>query len=387
MRGCSVPRRPLNFGERPQTTSITSTKPRRLRVVSARVGQHRGEPIVVDDGAKTERKSEEYTDVMQHRMGTVLTYRHEDGMNYHRILDNLVVGSCLQTPMDVDRLVEKESVATILCLQENSDMEYFSLDILPIRARCKERSDVQHLRHAIRDFDPFSLRRRLPGAVALLAQGSLPGTGIQGAQNGAKGKVMYVHCTAGLGRAPATALAYMWWVLGIPLNEAYAQLTSIRPCKPNTDAIRAATVDILFGQRLTPVTITLNRRGTAQKVKVAGLDVGWGQSLDLTPDGHTKRLVITRNLPPGNYEYKFIWDDEVWGPCMDHLLKMNGDNLNNFITVPDEDLGQEVEEARARLRSPDGDLTLQEREVIMQKLQAMVVDGNSESAPTGEDVI
>lgn len=50
-----------------------------------------------------EDKSAEYSDVMQQRMGSSLTYRHEDGMNYAEILENLVVGSCLQTPEDVDR--------------------------------------------------------------------------------------------------------------------------------------------------------------------------------------------------------------------------------------------------------------------------------------------
>ena len=40
---------------------------------------------------------------MQQRMGGALTYRHEDGMNYNDILDDLVVGSCPQTAADVDR--------------------------------------------------------------------------------------------------------------------------------------------------------------------------------------------------------------------------------------------------------------------------------------------
>lgn len=45
-----------------------------------------------------------YTVVMRERMGSaVLTYRHEDGMNYCRILDDLIVGSCLQTPADLDK--------------------------------------------------------------------------------------------------------------------------------------------------------------------------------------------------------------------------------------------------------------------------------------------
>jgi hypothetical protein len=40
---------------------------------------------------------------MQQRMGGVLTYRHEDGMNYNGILDDLIVGSCPQKATDVDR--------------------------------------------------------------------------------------------------------------------------------------------------------------------------------------------------------------------------------------------------------------------------------------------
>lgn len=47
--------------------------------------------------ADVEELSEHYTDVMRERMGSaVLTYRHEDGTNYTRILDDLIVGSCLQ---------------------------------------------------------------------------------------------------------------------------------------------------------------------------------------------------------------------------------------------------------------------------------------------------
>ena len=39
-------------------------------------------------------------------MGTAsLTYRHEDGTNYCRITDDLIVGSCLQQPRDLDACV------------------------------------------------------------------------------------------------------------------------------------------------------------------------------------------------------------------------------------------------------------------------------------------
>ena len=50
-----------------------------------------------------EAKSDEYSDVMSQQMGSVLSYRHENGINYADIIDDLMVGSCLQTPEDVDR--------------------------------------------------------------------------------------------------------------------------------------------------------------------------------------------------------------------------------------------------------------------------------------------
>ena len=56
---------------------------------------------------------------------------------------------------------------------------------------------------------------------------------------------MYVHCTAGLGRAPAVCIAYMYWFTGLSLEEAYGRLTSVRPCGPKRDAIRGATHDLL----------------------------------------------------------------------------------------------------------------------------------------------
>ena len=49
------------------------------------------------------------------------------------------------------------------------------------------------------DFDPHSLRSILPGAVKAI-QAEL-----------AHGRKVYVHCTAGLGRAPAACIAYMYW--------------------------------------------------------------------------------------------------------------------------------------------------------------------------------
>ncbi|GBF90184.1 phosphoglucan phosphatase [Raphidocelis subcapitata] len=292
------------------------------------------------------KKSEEYTTEMQAKMGTGLTYRHEDGMNWHHILPDVIVGSCLQCPDDVDRLAG-EGITTIFCLQEDSDLAYFDIDIEGIRARAVERGDIRHVRFPVRDFDPFDLRKKLPKAVAKLAGAHQP-----------RGGTAYIHCTAGLGRAPATALAYMYWLRGWELQAAYDHLTSTRTCSPRIEAVRAATADLLTGSGPVPVTISLMRRGTAKVAQVAGLDVGWHQRIDLAENPKTKRLEVTRELLPGSYPFKFVID-EVWSASADYPCFKDGANTNNVVTVLPRDATGAA--ARDRLLSPTGLLTEDER--------------------------
>lgn len=60
----------------------------------------------VQDDTKEETLSEAYSDTMQKRMGDAkLVYRHEDGMNYTRITDDIIVGSCPQSADDLRQCV------------------------------------------------------------------------------------------------------------------------------------------------------------------------------------------------------------------------------------------------------------------------------------------
>lgn len=75
--------------------------------------------------APTEVKSDDYTEEMQAKMGTTLTYRHEDGINWNLVTPDLVVGSCLQTPEDADRLAAA-GITTVFSLQVSLTLSLFS---------------------------------------------------------------------------------------------------------------------------------------------------------------------------------------------------------------------------------------------------------------------
>ncbi|XP_010543685.1 PREDICTED: phosphoglucan phosphatase LSF2, chloroplastic [Tarenaya hassleriana] len=186
------------------------------------------------NGSSLSSKSgpEDYNTVMKRMMRNPYEYHHDLGMNYTLITDELIVGSQPQKPEDIDHLKHEENVAYILNLQQDTDIEYWGIDLETIVRRSKELG-IHHMRRPAKDFDPDSLRSQLPKAVALLESATSQG----------KGRV-YVHCTAGLGRAPAIAIAYMYWFCDMDLNTAYDTLVSKRPCGPNKRAIRGATYDL-----------------------------------------------------------------------------------------------------------------------------------------------
>lgn len=176
--------------------------------------------------------AEDYNTAMKRMMRNPYEYHHDLGMNYTLVSDSLIVGSQPQKPEDIDHLKVKENVAYILCLQQDTDIAYWGIDFDANVKRCKE-VGVRHMRRPAKDFDPDSLRGQLPKAVSSLEWAISEG----------KGRV-YVHCTAGLGRAPAVAIAYMFWFSDMDLNKAYKKLTSKRPCGPNKRAIQGATYDL-----------------------------------------------------------------------------------------------------------------------------------------------
>ncbi|KAI3751562.1 hypothetical protein L2E82_22651 [Cichorium intybus] len=299
------------------------------------------------EGAKeSEEKSDVYSTNMTEAMGAVLTYRHELGMNYDFITPDLIVGSCLQTPADVDKL-RSIGVKTIFCLQQDSDLEYFSVDIGAIREYASTFNDIEHIRAEIRDFDAFDMRLRLPYVVSKLHKAI-----------NRNGGIAYIHCTAGLGRAPATALAYMFWVqvdsgqwtvdsgqwtvdsgqwtvdsgqwtVDSRQTDGFADKlqpvgssrqadrladrlhASKRSCFPKVDAIKSATADILTGLKKKPVTLTW-KADESSTVEISGLDIGWGQKIPLKYDKKAGSWILQKDLPVSDNDTESV-SSVLWG--------------------------------------------------------------------------
>ncbi|KAK6933471.1 AMP-activated protein kinase, glycogen-binding domain [Dillenia turbinata] len=305
-----------------------------------------------------EEKSDVYSTNMTEAMGAVLTYRHELGMSYNFIRPDLIVGSCLQKPEDVDKL-RSVGVRTIFCLQQDPDLEYFGVDINAIREYAATFDDIQHIRAEIsRDFDAFDLRMRLPAVVSKLYKAIN--------QNGG---VTYIHCTAGLGRAPAVTLAYMFWVQGYKLGLAHDLLQSKRSCFPKIDAIKSATADILTGLRKKLVTFKW-KGDNCSSIGISGLDIGWDQKILLEYDKYQDLWVLERELPEGRFEYKYIVDEEWLCNENELITSPNRDgHVNNYIEVSIPAPNSNRAMLRERLMGDDPDLTRDERLKIRQFLE------------------
>lgn len=144
-----------------------------------------------------------------------------------RVLPNVYVGPFVDSPGAVDQLVHHCGIDAILNLQSDRDLIERGVDWEALVSRCRS-LDVEMARVPIRDFDVDDLTLRLPEAVEALADLL------------ARGRKVYVHCTAGINRSPTVIIAYLHWKQGYELDEATRLVRSRHPCEPYIDAIRRA---------------------------------------------------------------------------------------------------------------------------------------------------
>src|SRR5262245_49872349 len=89
-------------------------------------------------------------------------------------------------------------------------------------------SNVAFARVPIGDGDSVDLARRLPDAVALLAE-LIRNHG-----------PTYLHCNAGINRAPTVAIAYLHVHHALALEDAVREVKARRSCLPYVSALEAA---------------------------------------------------------------------------------------------------------------------------------------------------
>lgn len=147
-------------------------------------------------------------------------------INLSRIKTEIYIGSYPQNTIDLDRLKSGPKITAVLNLQTDTDFAALGVNWSRLEQGYEEREMVCQ-RWPITDFSPQDLEVKLEDASRLLEQ--LVGVGHR----------VYVHCTAGVGRAPATVIGYLAWHAGMDLDDAYRFVREQRSCNPYIDAIRA----------------------------------------------------------------------------------------------------------------------------------------------------
>lgn len=137
-------------------------------------------------------------------------------LNWHDITPQLVIGTCPMRPDDVARIRTGAQVDGILSVQHDDCLAYWKIDEAAMQD-AGQRTGMRMARVPIRDFDVEDSRRCLPAAVAALADLY---------RNCER---VYVHCTAGLGRAPVTAIAYLVLIEGMVPEDAFELVKARRP--------------------------------------------------------------------------------------------------------------------------------------------------------------
>jgi len=120
---------------------------------------------------------------------------------------------------DIEWLRNEHRVTAIHNLQDDEDLRINALDIALLREN-SARHGIKLVRTPIQDGSADDMAERLPAALddlsALVAAGER----------------IYLHCNAGLNRAPTLEIAYLQARGGMSLDEALAHVKKRRSCGP-----------------------------------------------------------------------------------------------------------------------------------------------------------
>jgi len=141
------------------------------------------------------------------------------------ITDHLLLGEYPRRS-DIEWLKHHHQVTAIHNLQDDEDLRINGLDIALLREAC-EQHGIKLVRTPIQDGSADDVAARLEAALRDLE------TLMRERQR------VYLHCNAGLNRAPTVAIAYLRAHGGMSLNEAMAYVKKRRACGPFMTVLEA----------------------------------------------------------------------------------------------------------------------------------------------------
>ncbi len=152
-------------------------------------------------------------------------------INFDSIEDNIFLGSAPQSSVDATRLKQMK-VTAVLSLQSDQDFKSHRINWKNLQS-AYQYNEITVQRFPIIDFDENDLALKLAEPVkALNALLSV-------------GHRVYVHCNAGICRAPATVLAYLCHFRGMDIQEGLDYLRQSRPrVHPYISAVEKALAEL-----------------------------------------------------------------------------------------------------------------------------------------------
>lgn len=136
-------------------------------------------------------------------------------INFDRIENNIFIGTAPQNDVDVTRLA-KMKITAVVSLQSDHDLAGLRIDWKKLQSNYQD-NNIAIQRFPIIDFDEVDLGNRL--AEPIQALNTLLAVGHR----------VYVHCNAGICRAPATVLGYLCHYKGMDVKEGLRYIRENRP--------------------------------------------------------------------------------------------------------------------------------------------------------------
>ena len=152
-------------------------------------------------------------------------------INFNQIEDSIFIGSAPQNDVDVARLAQMK-ITAVVSLQSDEDLTAHRIDWQKLQNDYQQNSiDIQ--RFPINDFDEVDLGNRLPEPIKAL--GALIGVGHK----------VYVHCNAGICRAPGTVLGYLCHYRQMSVEQGLSYIRQNRPqANPYKKAVLRALTNL-----------------------------------------------------------------------------------------------------------------------------------------------